>query len=164
MKTNKLHTIKNTGFKVPESYFSSLEDAVCSDLMLNEIAPNSGYKVPDNYFGSIEDKITAAIKPQNEVKVIKLFTPKKIWYASAVAASILLMLTIFMDKNITVDSIETASIENYIINEDLDLNEFASLFSEDELTNVKLISDGYNSQMLEDYVFNNLEIEDIITK
>ncbi|WP_445734755.1 hypothetical protein [Mariniflexile sp.] len=167
MKTNKLHTIENTGFKVPDDYFNTLEDRILSNLKLQEMAPKSGYKVPDHYFESLENRMSAAaIKPENEVKVITLFTRKKILYASAIAASIILMLNIFMDqtKNITADSIETASIENYIIDENLDLYEFASLFSEDELSHVELISDGYNSKNLENYVFDNLEIEDIITK
>jgi hypothetical protein len=164
MKTNKLHTIKNTGFKVPEDYFGTLEDTILSDLKLKEITSESGYRVPNNYFETLEEKIITCIKPEKDVKVIKLFTWKKVLYASSIAASLILMLNIFIDKNITMDSIETASIENYIVNEDMDLNEFASLFSEDELSNIQLITDGYNSENIEDYVFDNLEIEDIIIK
>ena len=96
MNTNKLHNIKNTGFKVPKDYFGSLEDAILTDLKLKEMAPETGYKVPENYFESLEHKITNAIVPEKEVKVIKLFTWRKAAYVSAVAASLILMFNILI--------------------------------------------------------------------
>lgn len=166
MKTNKLHTIKNTGFKVPEDYFEKFEDAILIEVKLMEMAPKSGYKLPDNYFDLLEDKIINAVKPQEKTKVIKLFTWRKAVYATAVAASLLLMINIFFNKheNITINTLETANIENYILNEDLETIEFASLFTKEDLADFKLINDGYSSETLENYVFDNLEIEDIITK
>ena len=166
MNTNKLHNIKDTGFKVPKDYFGSLEDAILTDLKLKEKAPESGYKVPDNYFDSLEHKITNALVPEKEVKVIKLFTWRKAAYVSAVAASLILMFNIFFNNtnNVTIDNIETASIENYILNEDLETSEMASFFTDDDLSDVQLINDGYSSETLENYIFDNLEIEDIIIK
>ena len=166
MNTNKLHNIKDTGFKVPKDYFGSLEDAILTDLKLKEKAPESGYKVPDNYFDSLEHKITNALVPEKEVKVIKLFTWRKAAYVSAVAASLILMFNVFFNNtnNVTIDNIETASIENYILNEDLETSEIASLFTDDDLSDVQLINDGYSSETLENYIFDNLEIEDIIIK
>jgi cell division protein FtsL len=166
MKTNKLHTIKNAGFKVPKDYFTSLEDVILNDIKLKEIAPSSGYKLPENYFDSLENKITSAVIPHKEVKVINLFTWRKAIYVAAVAASFILMFNIFFNntKIITLDTIETASIENYIINEELETNEIASLFTDEDLSEVHLINDTYNTENLENYVFDNLEIEDIITK
>jgi cell division protein FtsL len=166
MNTNKLHNIKNTGFKVPKDYFGSLEDAILTDLKLKEMAPETGYKVPENYFESLEHKITNAIVPEKEVKVIKLFTWRKAAYVSAVAASLILMFNIFFNNtnNVTIENIETASIENYILNEDLESSEIASLFTDEDLSDVQLINDGYSSETLENYIFDNLEIEDIIIK
>lgn len=161
-----LHTIKNSGFKTPEDYFATLEDTILSHSKLKEISSGSEYKIPENYFDSIEDKIINAVQQKEETKVIKLFTWRRITYASSIAASIILMISIFFNntKNITLDNIETASIENYILNEDLETNEFSYLFSKEDLSNIRLINDGYNSQNLENYVFDNLEIDDIITK
>jgi len=166
MNTNKLHNIKNTGFKVPKDYFGSLEDAILTDLKLKEMAPETGYKVPENYFESLEHKITNAIVPEKEVKVIKLFTWRKAAYVSAVAASLILMFNIFFNNtnNVNIENIETASIENYILNEDLESSEIASLFTDEDLSDVQLINDGYSSETLENYIFDNLEIEDIIIK
>lgn len=166
MNTNKLHNIKETGFKVPKDYFGSLEDVILTDLKLKEMAPETGYKVPENYFESLEHKITNAIVPEKEVKVIKLFTWRKAAYVSAVAASLILMFNIFFNNtnNVTIENIETASIENYILNEDLESSEIASLFTDEDLSDVQLINDGYSSETLENYIFDNLEIEDIIIK
>ncbi|MGK0252642.1 MAG: cell division protein FtsL [Mariniflexile sp.] len=165
MKTNKLHTIKKAGFKVPKNYFKSLEDVILNDIKLKEIAPSSGYKLPENYFDLLENKITSTVIPHKKVKVINLFTWRKAIYVAAVAASFILMFNIFFNdtKIVTLDTIETASIENYIINEELETNEIASLFTDDDLSEVHLINDTYNSETLENYVFDNLEIEDIIT-
>jgi hypothetical protein len=165
MKTNKLHTIKNAGFKVPKDYFKSLEDVIINEIKLKEIAPSSGYKLPDNYFDSLETKISAAVIQHKEVQVINIFKWRKAAYVAAVAASFILMFNMFFNTTeiITLDDIETASIENYFINEELETNEIASLFTDDDLLEFHLINDKYNSKTLENYVFDNLEIEDIIT-
>ncbi|CAH8290639.1 hypothetical protein EV196_107151 [Mariniflexile fucanivorans] len=166
MNTNKLHNIKEAGFKVPKDYFESLEDIVLSEVKLQETISKPGYKVPDHYFNSLEDKIINAVQPQKDTKVIKLITWQKASYAAAIAASFILIINIFFNKteHITIETIEIASIENYIIDEDLETDEFASLFTKEDLMDVQLIHDGYSSETLENYVFDNLEIEDIISK
>lgn len=167
MNKNKLHIIKNTGFKVPKDYFASLEDSIISELKLKAFTTESGFKTPNNYFESLEDKIVNTVVTQHtEVKVIKLITWRKASYVAAVAASVVLIFNVFFNntKNVTIDSIETASLENYFINEDIGSAEFASLFTKEDLSDVRLITDGYSSENLENFVFDNLDIEDIITK
>lgn len=166
MSTNKLHNIKDTGYKVPEDYFTSFEDTILSEVKLRTSISQSGFEVPDTYFELLEDKISLAVKPEQETKVIKLVTWRKASYAAAVAASLVLMVNIFFYKpiNVTINVLETASIENYIINEEIETAEFASLFTQTDLQNVQLINDGFTSENLEKYLFENLEIEDIITK
>ncbi|MDO7170660.1 hypothetical protein [Mariniflexile sp. AS56] len=165
MKKNNIHNIKSTGFKVPKDYFASLEAGILSEVKLKELASDPGYKVPENYFDSLEDKIINTVKPQKETKVVKLVTWRKAAYAVAVAASLILTINLFFTNTtpVAIENIETASIENYILNEDLELNEFASLFTSEDLLDVRLIQDGYSSKNLEDYVFDHIEIEDIIT-
>lgn len=166
MSTNKLHNIKETGFKVPKDYFESFEDAFLNEIKLKEITTDSGFKVPDNYFDSLEDKITSAVNQEKDIKVIKLVTWRKAAYAAAIAASLVLMFNIYFNQKspVTIDTIETASIENYILNEELETTEIASLFIEDDLSDVQLIHDGFSSESIENYIFDNVEIEDIIIK
>lgn len=166
MSTNKLHNIKETGFKVPKDYFESFEDAFLNEIKLKEITTDSGFKVPDNYFDSLEDKITSAVNQEKDIKVIKLVTWRKAAYAAAIAASLVLMFNIYFNQKspVTIDTIKTASIENYILNEELETTEIASLFIEDDLSDVQLIHDGFSSESIENYIFDNVEIEDIIIK
>ena len=166
MSTNKLHNIKETGFKVPKDYFESFEDAFLNEIKLKEITTDSGFQVPDNYFDSLEDKITSAVNQEKEIKVIKLVTWRRAAYAAAIAASLVLMFNIYFNQKspVTIDTIETASIENYILNEELETTEIASLFIEDDLSDVQLIHDGFSSESIENYIFDNVEIEDIIIK
>ncbi|WP_372756613.1 hypothetical protein [Mariniflexile sp.] len=167
MSTNKLHNIKDTGFKVPKDYFASIEDTILSEIKLQESVSKTGYKVPENYFSTLEDKIIKAVEPKKDTKVIKLITWRKASYIAAVAASLILFINIFVNntkETITIETVDTASIENYFIDEDLEATEFASLFTDEDLMDVKLIHDGYSSEIIENYVFDNLEIEDIITK
>ncbi|NJN28883.1 MAG: hypothetical protein HC819_24405, partial [Cyclobacteriaceae bacterium] len=64
MITNKLHNIKETGFKVPDNYFESLEETILNDVKLKEKIAHSGFKTPDNYFESVEETIAQGLKQE----------------------------------------------------------------------------------------------------
>ncbi|MCF8274351.1 MAG: hypothetical protein K9I95_11020 [Flavobacteriaceae bacterium] len=164
MKKNSLNNISKTGFKVPKNYFEAFEDTLLSELKLKETSANSGFKVPENYFETLDNKFLKAIEAEKEVKVISLFSWKKIVYATSIAASVLIMFSVLYNKNepLSVDSIETASIENYILTEELGSNEMASLFTNEDLSNINFINNNFNSENLENYILDNLEIEEII--
>jgi cell division protein FtsL len=165
MKKNSLNNISKTGFKVPENYFKEFENTLLSELKLKEMSTNSGFKVPENYFETLDAKILKAIETEKEVKVINLFSWKKIAYVTSVAASLVIMFNVLFNNNksLTIDSIETASIENYILTEELESNEMASLFTSTDLSDINFISNNFNPETLENFVLDNLEIEEIIT-
>jgi len=165
MKRNSLKNINKTGFKVPENYFEDFQEALLSELKLKESCANSGFKVPENYFETLDNKILKAVKDQKETKVIKLFNWKKIAYATPIAATVIIMLGILFNKNssLSIDKIETASIENYILTEELEPNEMASLFSNEDLSEINFTNNNLNPETLEDFVLDNLDIEEIIT-
>ncbi len=165
MKTNSLNNINKTGFKVPKDYFENFEDMLLSEINLKESSKNTGFKVPEDYFKSLDSHITEAIKKDNKPKVIKLFPWKKTAYATAVAASLILMLNVFYKQKdtITLDNIETASIENYLLNTDFQTTDMASLLTNEDLDDFDSIELNFQEESLEDYVFENSEIEDIIS-
>jgi cell division protein FtsL len=165
MKKNSLNNISKTGFKVPKNYFKEFENTLLSELKLKEMSTNSGFKVPENYFETLDAKILKAIETEKEVKVINLFSWKKIAYVTSVAASLVIMFNVLFNNNksLTIDSIETASIENYILTEELESNEMASLFTSTDLSDINFISNNFNPETLENFVLDNLEIEEIIT-
>jgi len=161
MNKNKLHNIKNSGFKTPKNYFDGLEDSILNQIKLNEKIDDTGFKVPDNYFESLDDVIIN--KVSQKPKVISLFTKRNLFYASSIAAALVLMFSIFINKNdLTFDDLEVASIENYIYEEEFDTYELASLLSEEELNTDNFIDTDYTDEALEDYLLENTTIEDLI--
>tara|TARA_R110002049_G_scaffold143647_2_gene305840 strand:- start:1650 stop:2147 length:498 start_codon:yes stop_codon:yes gene_type:complete len=165
MQTNKLHNIKETGFKVPKGYFDNLEDTVLRHIKLKELSSESGFKTPENYFDSLEDSILNKASEKESTKVISIFSRRNLIYASSIAAAVLLLfnLSVF-EKNITFDSLDVDTAENYIMNEIVDSYEFATLFSEEALTEDNFIDYDFNEETIEAYIINNIDIEDLMVE
>lgn len=163
MKQNKLHNIKETGFRVPSDYFNRLEDVILSDIKLKKISSDSGFKLPDGYFDSLEDTITSKVSTKAPTKVIPLFRKRTIIYISGVAAAVLLLfnLSIFENKP-TFDSLEFEAVENYIMNENIGSYEIAALLSEEDLLEENFIEYNVEDKTVETYILNNMYVEDII--
>lgn len=167
MKNNNLHNIKTSGFKTPDKYFESFDEILFAKLKDEdnlEINKSTGFKVPNDYFETVDDKILKAINNKEETKVISLFSWRKVAYASAVAASLILMFNIVFNSSekLTFDSLETASIENYLAEEDFTSYELATLLTEDELNSEAFINTNITEDSLEDYLLNNANIEDLL--
>ena len=161
MNKNNLHNIKKPGFKTPKNYFDGLEDSIMNQIKIQEKIEDTGFKVPDNYFDSLDDKILG--KVTNKPKVISLFTKRNLFYASSIAAAIVLMFSIFINNDdLTFDDLEMASIENYLTEEDFDTHDIASLLTEDELITDNFINSEFTDEALEDYLLKNATIEDLL--
>jgi hypothetical protein len=167
MKDKKLHNIKSTGFKTPDNYFETLDDAVFSKLAEENLSAqidSSGFKVPKNYFETIDSKILSTLDKKEDSKVISLFSWKKVAYISGVAASLILAFNlVFNNTNeLTFDTLETASIENYLLNEDLSAYEIAPYLGMTELNSDNFIDNTMNASDIEDYLLQNSDIEQLI--
>ena len=163
MKKRHLENIKETGFKVPQNYFEEFEDSLITELKLKETCADSGFKVPTDYFKTVENDILKTVKETKKPKVIKLRTWQKLSYATAVAASLIIMFSIlFNNSTVDINKIETASIETYILNEEFDTNEMATLFKDVDLSAISLSNNNINSETLENYLLDNLEIEELL--
>lgn len=164
MKKNNLNNIEN-GFKVPGGYFDEFEDRLLSELQLKETASYTGFKLPAGYFESLDNKILNAVKNDNKTKVINLFSFRKLAYTAAVAASLILIYTVSFNKyeNLNINHLETASIENYILTEGLEPSDIASLFSDDDLSEITSVKNNLSSESLENYVLENIDIDQLMT-
>ena len=167
MENNKLHNIKSTGFKTPDNYFESLDDAIFSKLAEDNLSAkidSSGFKVPEGYFETIDAKILSAIDEKADSKVISMFSWKKVGYISGIAASLVLAFNfLFTNTNdLTFDDLETASIENYLLNEDLSAYEIAPYLGLTELNSDNFIDNTMNASDIEDYLLHNSDIEQLI--
>lgn len=163
MNKNKLHNIKNAGFKTPKNYFNSLEDSIMTQILLKDKIDDTGFKSPENYFDSLEDTVLKNVKHQP--KVITLFRKRNLYYISSIAASLILMFSIFMKKDtLSFDDLEVASIENYLYNEEIDSYEIASLLTEEELSTDNFIESELSEDVIQDYLLENATIEDLINE
>ncbi len=168
MKNNKLHNIKSTGFKTPDNYFESLEDAIYSKLAEDTLSSkinSNGFEVPEDYFETFDDKVLSAVNENDSTKVIPPFSWKKISYISGIAASLVLIFNIlFTDTDeLTFDDLETASIENYLLNEDLNAYEIAPYLGASELDSNDFVDTNIKSSDIEDYLIQNSDVEQLIT-
>ncbi|WP_303316022.1 hypothetical protein Q4Q34_13210 [Flavivirga abyssicola] len=164
MKQNKLHNIKGTGFKVPDDYFNTLEDVILSDIKLNKMSKDSGFKLPEDYFNNLEDTIIDKVSTKPPAKVIPLFRKKTIIYLSGIAAAILLLFNLsFPEEKPAFDSLDFETVENYIMNENIGSYEIATLLSEKDLLEEHFIEykEG-DEDTIENYILDNLDIDDII--
>lgn len=165
MKTH-LNNIKKPGFKTPDNYFETVEDnimdAIKQENALN-LSTETGFKTPNNYFNNLEDVIISKIETKNSPKVIALFTKRNLLYASSIAAAVLLFfnLSIF-DKEITFDSLNTETVENYIIDEGISSYELAALLPNDGLIETDFIQQNITDITLENYLLDNFDFEELI--
>jgi len=163
MTKKKLDTIKTSGFKTPKDYFSQVEEHILNEVYLKNKVDDTGFQVPDSYFDTLEDRVFNTIENETETKVVKLFPWKKIIYASSIAAALVLMFNVFStSKTVTWESLEMASIENYLEEEDYTSYELATLLTEDELNKDNFIDNEISETSIEDYLLNNAELEELI--
>lgn len=168
MKRNNLHNIKSTGYKTPEDYFDSLEDAIFSKLSVDHISSKfhtTGFKVPESYFETLDAKILKNVSKNRSASVIPIFNWKKVAYLSGIAASLVLAFNIFFNNSnsLTFDDLETASIENYLMNEDLNADDIAPYMSTNELNAANFVETKINTSDIEDYLLQNSDVEHLIT-
>ena len=154
MKKENLNTIKQSGFKIPNAYFDTIEDQIMSQISIKNSCENSGFKIPENYFETIEDKI---ISKTQQPKVIKLINKKTIITIASIAAMVVLFFNLF-NTPITFDSLDTETVETYIIDE-IDLNDLNSLIDTEQLSQTDFIN--YNATSIDNYL-DEIEIEDLL--
>ncbi|OBQ55459.1 hypothetical protein JJL45_07825 [Tamlana sp. s12] len=171
MKTNKIHNIKSSGFKAPQDYFDAFDDKLM-DKLKNESPVHdiktSGFEVPKDYFKTLDNTIIKKIESDKPTtKVIPLFNKKMILYATSIAAAVLLLFNLSLfDTNSkpTFDSLDSQSVENYILNENISFSELASLFSDEELNATIFSEDHIDDENIENYLLDYSDIETLLTE
>jgi hypothetical protein len=163
MNKNNLHHIKSTGFKTPQNYFESFDDQIFNVLKKEnqlEAIKTSGFKVPTDYFETFDDELISHIT--NDTKIVPLFSWKKVAYLSGIAAALVVMFSLLFNNTNDWNKIETASIENYLTEEDFSNYEIASLLTDEELTADNFTDSGFSETSLENYLLENTTIEDLL--
>ena len=165
MKEDKLHHIKSTGFRTPDQYFESFENNLFEHLNKKKCIDGietSGYAVPKDYFDSVEDHVFGKLNTENK-PVIHLQSRKTFYYIAGIAASFVVLLSLFLNNNnsISIDSLETAALESYLNEEDYTSDDIASLFLSDDISETNFIDVSISDEMLNQYL-ESIETEDLI--
>ncbi|TCK68909.1 hypothetical protein DFQ05_0419 [Winogradskyella wandonensis] len=166
MKKDKLHNINSSGFKAPNGYFESFDEKLMQRLEdANSFSKveSPGFKTPEAYFDTIEDNVLNRLNTEKQTPVISLFRNKKLYYISGIAASLLLLFAIFINKSTTSD-LSVEMVENYFLNSDLDTYELAELLEDADILeeNFTITETNFNQDNLEEYLLENADIEAII--
>ena len=165
MNNKKTHNIKSTGFNTPEGYFESFDEKILSKL--DKMSPlehlESGFNAPKDYFNTIEDRIIHVVSEQKNTKVISLFNKKSIIYVTSIAAAVLLLfnLSVF-EKTPSFDKLDTETVENYFLNENISSYEIAAVLSDEELNDAISIDFNFDEENIEAYLLEHADIETLM--
>jgi hypothetical protein len=166
-KSKLTDTLITSGFTVPSNYFSNIEEDLLVDLSLKHKVQDSGFKVPEAYFKTLEGNVIEHLSTNEDRTVRPLFNWEKALYPTAAAAVLLLfMFTIYFNtsETLTLESLDSVSIEDYLLDEGLTSYELSVLLSDQELIIDQYTSDTISEDQLETYLLDNSEIEYLITK
>lgn len=161
----KLTSDINTGFTVPENYFSDIESNVIMRLKEDKLPKNHGFITPKKYFEKLDNHIIEKTK----TKKGKLITFNKIKFIS-VAASIVLLL--FFGSNFISNTNTELTSEEIISWLDTNINsipndELAFALAELNTNNINPYLVIKNDDIVESLLNSNdmdFLIEDINTK
>ena len=122
----------------------------------------SGFEAPENYFVDFSAKVIQRL-PENEPKVISIFSRNKTWiYAVAailiVAVSIPIYTTIVTQRN----DLDKTTIENYLTSQNaISDDELTNLLDEDDIQKMKL-NFNIEDKAIEDLLSTNSNLEEYI--
>ena|SRR5690606_30794801 len=170
MKNNKLPYHINPGFKIPEQYFQDFENRLMEAIQKDNASPvsmetysgRSGFSMPEGYFSNLEDRILDKIN-KDQPKIIPLFPARKMFYAAAVAAVFIGIISTMFFRDVTtvytMDSIELSALENYIEEGyfDLDYNELSAFMTEEGYSFGNYNTDGISDEAVYNYINENIE-------
>lgn len=166
MKSNELPNKADRSFKVPENYFQELDAEIFAKIDFEKSIKSSnksGFIAPSDYFENIDQQILERTRPKNPGKVVSFFSLKNVAVISGIAASLLIFITLVFTKVNPLDftDIETASIESYLFEKDINTYEMAQIL---ELNNIDLYDvtgSDLTESTLEDYLFENATLDDL---
>lgn len=169
MKLNLKKYKNKSGFKVPANYMVEFEAKLFEKLEISsDKLDRTGFQIPPDYFSNLENTIQAKLESENNRgKVIGLFSKKQVYYASAIAAVFLIIFsTILLKSPDTSDlnSLDYAAMEQYIEEEDLDMNynDISNLIYEEGLIMDDFNSYSLNEQAVFEYLDENMEDSNLI--
>ena len=139
-------------------------DTIKLDNALKSI-DDAGFKIPQGYLDTLEDVVLTKVTKTSNPKVISILNKQTLIYISGVAAAVLIMFNIFWNKTeTTIDTLDAELVENYFIDQGINTFEIAALLTNDEEINIdiEIFDETFNNDSLEDYLLENMDLEDFI--
>ena len=158
-KENKIQ-----GFKAPEDYFANFEERLQNRITEENLPKFSGFKIPEKYMENLENRILAVIEnPKTKSRVIPLFRTKHIAAVAAVAASLVIGIGVLQSRDVptTMESLELATIDNYIDagNLNLDFYELTSYITDEDISSLNMQRQLLEDAEIEAYLFENIDAD-----
>lgn len=171
MKTDHSN-IDNNPFGIPEGYFEGFEATIQARLAeeeLREIVSSPGFSVPDGYFEQVQQQITTRLD-EPKTKVVSLFSRKTLYTAVAVAAVLLLIVTLFNqpadpNETLALEEIDTATLESYLNSDAIAFTdaELLDYISAEDLESDLLVTDEITDESIETYLLENIDDIELLT-
>ncbi len=129
----------------------------------NQPKINSGFSVPDNYFSDFSEKVLLQL-PKAEPKVISIWSKNKKWMYTAAAVLVLSLSIpfIYISQNDS-DEVSNAAIENYLsYHSTLTDDDIVDLLDNEDIENLNISSD-LEDKDIEELLTGNTNLEQYIT-
>lgn len=159
---------KDLGFQVPQDFFKNFEEDMMTQWNLEEkLGKETGFEVPDGYFESLEEQLIPAV----DDKVRHL--PKKsnfttfLYPVLAIAAMLAIILILNTgNEPIDIASVETSVLEDYLIEESFlyDDTTVDILFADNDILDDISLTESLDTDVLYDYLEEEMELNEIITE
>jgi len=124
---------------------------------------NSGFTVPDNYFSDFSEKVLLQL-PTAEPKVISIWAKNKKWLYTAAAVLVVSMSIpfIYISQNDS-DEASNAAIENYLsYHSTITDDDILELLDHEDIENINISSD-LEDKDVEELLTGNANLEQYIT-
>ena len=156
-------------FKVPDGYFETFEEQLFSKISEEKFPKTNGFTVPQNYFENLEERVLNTVKnSEKSKKIIPLFPKKYIGYAAAIAAFLIIGISIFTNATAeqNLDTLQWSSINSYIEegNLNLDLYDLTTIIDDSDISGIEVQKWELSQSALEDYLFENINTEILINE
>jgi hypothetical protein len=148
------------GFTTPKNYLEDFDSRLFEKLK-EEVLPNeAGFTTPEGYFSDLEDRILKNSQVSEPLgRVVSLYRKVPVIWTTAIAACLAVLFMVSQNNNEsnTLSKLEFSSIENYIDdgNLDLDQNDIAALLNDEEIDVLNLDTSMFSEENLENYLIEN---------
>lgn len=128
----------------------------------NEPKVSSGFITPEGYFDSFADNLLSKL-PNEEPKVISIFSRRKTWYYTAAAVAVLMLsVPIYNNYYSNSEEVDAVALEDYITTHTtITGDDIATLLEKEDIEKMKLEL-NLQDEEVEDILLNNDDLEQYI--